>query len=475
MFKGLKLSVGLLAALILSGCVGTGMRSTSGEHYGTVNGKPNNFFHKANHADTQLALADRGLYFTKSGMVALLDTNRCKAESVAHRGDYRYYENSRGSITHALYGGFDTVEIDIFHRKRDGFRYIVTHDKKTGRASGRMDGKRVDLTTMPLNDLVYVSHRASNGQLTRQRIPTFSEAYSAFLRDANSTQKLNIELKGDHGYKYLDYLNTNLVNDLGQNFYFSSMNLNHLAFVRSINPNVYLNFIQKPSNQSISVKKRDYRKGVKNDFTYLKYQSRAEMLASIGQNRYSRSNRKTWYTPNGLNLLKKVLGSNSGISVDVRTYSANPHLLSNAHRRGMKVHTYTINDNKYHMRELIKNRKKKRMPDGVIADMSSMKLCQVELGGFKNQKLSNSSKFIHPIAIMINDLPSDADFDVIGDQVDYVADGFYITYLGDLKSMPGNSPSVVKRSTIQKARKVKKDKGVSAGGATTITVNFPID
>lgn len=127
------------------------------------------------------------------------------------------------------------------------------------------------------------------------------------------------------------------------------------------------------------------------------------------------------------------------------------------------------------MTELIKARKKGLMPDGVFADTSTVKLCQIERGELPSKHKNDKHIKKDTLAKIIAALPGDADFDRLSEQQDYVFDGFYLSFLGELKAIPGNTPRVVKKSTIKKAGSIKRDTGATAGKHEEIVVDFPID
>lgn len=462
--------------LFLSGCVPVAQNGGKSSYkYNTVvNGKlanavgyfPDDPFEKVDITNT---LNNRGLYLNLQDTVSLLPNNMCGLEMVAHRGDYRFPENSRESVVRGLMNGYDTIEIDVF--ATNTFHYILSHDRRTGRAAARNDGKIVDITRVG-RDFGYIRHRNKDGSISDVSIPDISRIVTLFNRFANPNQKLNVELKNELNIEQFRTLDHFLKENMGYGrYYYSSLSLNTLEMARHYNPNVYLGFIQQPHNRSVDVARETLRKGVRNDYVYSRYSSIRELTENIGTNRYRRGNKTNWATQEGINELHSVLGSNSGLHLDIRTLAINPNVINIAKSKGMKVQTYTINGNDYHMQRLAILRDQNRLPDGVIMDMSPVALCQLVKKGFPSNKVYTPQT---EIAKMIESLPSDANFEDYFEQVHYVSEGLYLDYMGEIKNLPNNRPIAVTREAVQRAGEIKNDRGVKMERSQTITVDFPI-
>lgn len=467
----------VILILFLSGCVPIAQNGGKSSYkYNTVvNGKlanavgyfPDDPFEKVDISNT---LTNRGLYLNLQDTVSLLPNNMCGLELVAHRGDFRFPENSRESVIRGVINGYDTIEIDVF--ATNTFHYILSHDKRTGRAAARNDGKIVDVTRVG-KDFGYIRHRNKDGSLSNVSIPDISRIVVLFNQYANPRQKLNVELKNELNIEQFRTIDHYLMQNLGNGrYYYSSLSLNTLEMARHYNPNVYLGFIQQPHNRSMDVAKESLRSGLKNDYMYSRYSSVREMAENFGSNRYRKGNKKNWATQEGINEIYNVLGGNSGLHLDIRTLAITPNVVNMAKSKGMRIQTYTINGNDYHMKRLAILRDQNKLPDGVIMDMSPVALCQLVKKGYKSNGIY---KPVTDLAKMLESLPSDADFENYLEQVHYVSDGLYLDYMGEIKNLPNNRPIKVSNDTIQKATSIKNDKGVKIEKKQTITVDFPID
>ena len=423
--------------------------------------------------DMKQALDDRNLYFHHNGNIKMLSTAQCKLDISAHRGDFRFPESSSSAIASALNDNFNSVEIDVMLLK-DG-TWVNHHDSQTGRATVHYTGKRFKLERMKLNEFAQLKLRdKNNNDLLDQRPITAYEAFSTFAAFRHANQKLNVEIKSDtYGGKLLE-LDNMLRQTIGlEGYYYSSGNLETLYKLRGINPLVYLGFIQGGHPSSIEILKKNLRNGVKNDAYYLDNQHKLELAGGYGTRRY-RSKYKDYTSSKAIGTLVRKLGSNSGLHLDIRSYTQNLRVKSRAKTFGMKLYTYSLNGADYHQSQLRKLNRA-QLPDGVIVDATPYKVCQqLFTASLPKQRYQATST----IGRYITSLPVDADFDQFEQMLGYRHEGYYISLASGLRSIKRATPkaaAVIKTSSNidEYGFPIIIDERVDTGTGKTIILTLP--
>ncbi|WP_295895139.1 glycerophosphodiester phosphodiesterase [uncultured Vibrio sp.] len=400
--------------------------------------------------DMQLAYKSRNLYLTIGGDLSYIK-GQCPIDVVAHRGSSNYAENSRDAIKMGGVGGFDGVEIDVM-LTRDK-HWVVHHDIETGRATARSDGKKYRVSRMNANEWNSLSGRNPDGTLNGYRPAYFDEAANDWLHHAVASQHLNIEIKtSDGSMTDLHKLDAIAKQNLPYgNYFYSSMDMDVLKKMREINPSVYLGYVWEPHPASIAQFKRDAKRGMNSDDYYNDNQKTIDKAFAM-EGRYRKTKPK-----HSAKTVKTILGANSGLHVDIRSYRQHATIQSRAKSQGLKVVTYTINGTEYHQSQLNAIHKQRRaLPDEAIMDTSKLSICQQ-----LNPQLITQSEGYSPTTIAgdaIVRLPNDADFQKLYEQFSYLQDDHYITHRGEIRLLQTakTSPSVPLNHSVNKESKEPK-------------------
>lgn len=378
--------------------------------------------------DVQMILANRGLYLSKTGWISYIDKPYCAGISIqSHRGLSSYTENSVAGIVAANLNGFDVVEIDVF--QLNDSEWVVHHDMMTGRATGTMSGERFRIERAKQNKWNRLFLRnMQTGELLSQQPPTLREAISAFNASAAAWQVLNVEIKGNPSKRALSTLDYLLYQHAGaERYYYSSMSLETLKYLRTINSSVYLGLIQEPHPASVELLVGALKKGVSNDPIYGKYQETVLTIESVGNRRYKP---KRYDNRNGLSQLQDKIGSNFGLHVDIRHYVETRNFLSLAKEHGLvQIATYSINDSRYYRDQLAKLASTDALPDSVITDDDIYRLCSTL------EPLKKQQRFVIETqgGKSMDALPLDADMSRYKEQIGLIDQGMYISIAGSIK------------------------------------------
>lgn len=418
----------LLGLLTLAGCATPAKKLTpanNAENPPELRFLPSDARREPLHIDTQLALANRGLYLNQFKDIKYIDQPSClNLDLHSHRGHYQEPENSTFSILRAIENGFDAIEIDVMQLASG--EWVLHHDEETGRATGRVDGVRMKVNRMKMKDWSTIGlRRPDTGEIMRVGATTLADALNVFSRFARNNQVLHVEIKGDRvsDVDQLDYI---LHSNLGHpgRYMYSSSNLSALKRLREVNAQVYLGFIRPAHPRSIELLKKQAQQLGKHDPLY---ESMNEQAASYERaaRRYGR------YTFDPSTLVKSVrrdLGSNAGIHLDIREYGTHPAITTKARAAGLRsVMTWTVNGQSYHFSEIEKHKKSSTLPTGVIIDD--------DVYGFCAQLVTLKNRNLHPTTSPLQNLPHDADLRKIDLQKDYVARGMYMKFNGSVSPL----------------------------------------
>ncbi|GMQ46920.1 glycerophosphodiester phosphodiesterase [Vibrio sp. 10N] len=380
--------------------------------------------------DIQYALNARGLYWTAAQTPAYLNNQLCPIHVYAHRGHYKYPENSSSSVLMGAIGGFDGVEVDVMLTRSGS--WVAHHDSQTGRATGRSDGKRYRMSRINDSEWNTLAVRGKDGQLTNERAPYAIDVFRQWRNSHHYGQQLNIEVKGEADIVELNLLLTTARQVLPTgSYFFSSMEFDVLKKLRELDKHVYLGYVWEPHPTSIAKAKQAARSAVKSDSMYQRYSREVNWVSDYESRRRSRkqSNKHSAKT------VRNALGTNSGLHVDIRSFVGAPTIYTRSRQAGlMRVVTYTINGSDYHQSELASlKRKGRQLPDETIMDTSKFEACHRLYPELVKPTRDYKARTRYGEAIMM--LPNDADFKRLDDQLMYLEDDHYITSTGRVRSI----------------------------------------
>ena len=410
--------------------------------------------------DIQNAMQARGLYWTAAQTPAYLNGKVCPIDVYAHRGHYNYPENSSSAVLMGAIGGFDGVEIDVM-LTRDGY-WVVHHDSYTGRATGRSDGKRYRMSRIKGKEWNTLVVRDKDGYLTDERAPYAIDAFERWGSSYQLGQQLNIEIKEDADIVELNQLLRMARETLPRgSYFFSSLEFDVLKKLRELDKSVYLGYVWEPHPTSIAKAKQTARKAAKSDVLYQKYNRQINWVSDYEARKRSRSKSQKY----SAKTVRKALGANSGLHVDIRSFVGASTIYTRSHQAGLeRVATYSINGTDYHQAQLayLKSRGR-QLPDEAIMDTSKFEACHRLYPNLANKVRSYTPTTSYGRAIM--QLPNDADFNRLEEQLMYLEDNHYIASNGRVRSM----------SRVAQAPVKVKSKASSKTSRTSSQVFIPAD
>ncbi|MDN3639152.1 glycerophosphodiester phosphodiesterase family protein [Simiduia curdlanivorans] len=421
--------------------------------------------------DIQRSLADRNLFLTRDNVIEVVDNQSCSVDVVAHRGYYKQPENSFQAISVA--GGLDYQEIEIDLRLLGDGTWVNYHDARLGIAAIHPDESFKELSRMKFSEwkTLHLRDKATNQILPSKRPLSGAESIRIFAMYKSPGQRLNVEIK-DESVKthHLRELNDYLIAMLGQDaFYYSSSSMQLLKDLRELNGQVYLGVVQLPHKKSVDIQKAALEKAVGDDATYKNrpwwfdmyagYKYKRTYLAKLKENDFTQSA--------GLNRIMNALGNNAGLHLDIRRYVEAPDVLLRARQRGLRVYTYTINADEYHMEELMRMKAMSRLPHGVIVDNTPYRVCD-RLFGVSKRKQSYTATT--PIGRYITSLPGNADLSRFKEGYSLDNGETYFALNGQIKSIGSSSvvDSYTKRTKGNRPDSDAKDDPLSPIPKTSI-------
>jgi glycerophosphoryl diester phosphodiesterase len=425
--------------------------------------------------DIQNALSARGLYLTSAMTVDYLNGQQCGLEVYAHRGHYNYPENASSAILMGALSGFDGVEIDVM-LTRDGY-WVAHHDSYTGRATGRVDGKRFRMSRIDADEWNTLVMRNKDGQLTTERPPYAIDAFNTWNNSFQPGQQLNIEIKEDADIVELNQLLKMVRQTLPTgSYFFSSMELDVLKDLRQLDKKVYLGYVWEPHPTSIEKAKALAKKAAKSDVLYQKYQRQINWVSDYESRSRSRSKSQKYSAKTVLN----ALGPNSGLHVDIRSFVGAATIYTRSHQAGLdRVATYSINGTEYHQSQLsaLKNIGRP-LPNEAIMDTSKFEVCQHIAPQNANQTQAYTA--VTPFGEAIMTLPNDADFGLLKDQIMYLKDNHYLAVNGRVRLLstadvsPPTTPVQSNKNSTKKSNTIyiPKDEDLSLE-SSPISIEIP--
>lgn len=409
----------------------------------------------------QLSYANRGVYLSQNGDLNFLGARACdNLQLHSHRGHPKEAENSVRSIKRALLNRFDAIEIDI--RQLNTGEWVLHHDEKTGRATGRKDGLRTEINTINFNEWHYIAHRdPETGALLPHRAATLLEALAVFRRYALPHQVLHVEIKGGQ-FDALDHLDYILDSQLGatSRYMYSASNYEALMYLRKINSSVYLGYIRPAHPRSIEILKEQAKALGAQDPLYHEINEEVQHYERLAK-RYGR------YRFDADRLIKDVrrdLGENAGIHLDIREYGLDPALTRKAKSVGLRsVLTWTINGQRYHLNEVKKHKNADRLPTGSIIDDDVFGFCANLTGITIKNTYDTPSAF--------NTLPANADLRQILQQSTYLSKGMYYSLDQQVLPLP-SAPSSLNTASPTLSIPTRDRGEANAGTITPIKIKL---
>lgn len=288
-------------------------------------------------------------------------------QTFAHRGSFKYPENSIEAVVDALQSGHNGVEIDV-QQLRDG-KWVVHHDLDVRRVSYGQKGLVTNLTSL---QWYKVRLKDPSGTKTEINAPFFDNLLDVYRDVASASQVLNIEVKGGlktYNCDALASLNRLVLNKLPQKqFLYSSRSVEHLSCLRMANPNVYLGLVIDPHIDSI-------------DFNGNSSTGRAasfyDEIKGVGASKssYLNNSNRDFLKKTSFKDFQRLIGPYYGLHIDYHDYlgfSANP-----SPGKG-RLMLYQLDDDKGLIALLNKIKEhQKKLPDAVIVDTERDAYCDV--------------------------------------------------------------------------------------------------
>lgn len=329
-------------------------------------------------APEQEALNPKGFYIDQTGAVRRLhepDRLGCKGfEIQAHRGYVTQPENSLSAVVTALSAKFNAAEVDV-RRLRDG-TWVLSHDGNTKRTMLNTTGK-TSLRSMNLADWSQATMRNRDGTKSQETPVSLEQTLTDSLTVMSHGQTMNIELKAKHGTcKSIGELNALTTGILGDNrANYSSMNgTGPLVCVRKYNPSTYVALIQGPSRKALE-KWAAATHG--EELSKLSGNKRLFAGAKMATEAFGGYQYPSWSSAAKLSELRRTLGNNVGLHVEITDLKADPSLVSRVRAAGVKLMSYTLTDNDSHIRDLLALKSMGALPDGAILDSTPIKACKM--------------------------------------------------------------------------------------------------
>jgi len=289
-------------------------------------------------------------------------------ELQAHRGSFKYPENTTEGVIQAFKDQFETVEIDI-QQLRDG-PWVLHHDLFTGRA---VKIPKLALWHLPASEIT-ASQWRSGQMLDRDKKPTMFNP--SFLVDTlskadsylKSGKKLNIEIKGSYPCSVVTLIFGALKNTDPKSYFFSAVDPQVLSCIRRINKTVYLGLIVAPEPDS-------FLAGPNSAALLGAYRSQTERMSKYNPFKlYDKFGNRDLMTKAGLADL--ALHGINGIHTDVQFLIEKPDTLRWIKERRMKVYTYGVGPDPQHIEKVASLfNATKLKPNGMIINGDAAQTC----------------------------------------------------------------------------------------------------
>jgi glycerophosphoryl diester phosphodiesterase len=324
----------------------------------------------------QEALRSKGLYIDQVGVVRRLKEPQqlgCKGLALeAHRGHPLHPENGIWGVRAGYAARYNAVEVDAQQLRDD--TWIFHHDKTSERTvvhpfgaqavsklsweqwgQGYMRGRDGLNTTEPASDVL------SNMILT-----------GAYRQPG---QALNIEIKKYKNCKALLTLDVMARLTLGPDgVAYSALNSTKgLECLRQQNQSSYMAVIQGPNRKALETwAKANHGQ----ELAPLKGNRLLRAGANFAKQQFGSYKFPGLNSTRELKQFRQLLGSNSGLHVEIQDLLDDPGIIRRAHAAGMKVKSYTINSNEAHLEGLKRLKSRGALPDGAIVDSTPIRTCK---------------------------------------------------------------------------------------------------
>lgn len=381
------------------------------------------------------AFNSRGFTLSSLGNINYLQRSSCGGMTLqAHRGSVRHNENSVNAVIDALDNNFPVVEIDV-RLTRDKV-WVVHHDEETGRESGTIDNlERKISSTNYRKEWRYIRERNRHtGKLSETLPPSFLEIARSFSSHARLGQRLNIEIKGKYRKTDLQTLDALASKYVGTSrYFFSSIEFSNLEQMRELNRHVALHVIQRPAKRSIELLSSTLKKGAGDDPLY---QQKKRKIASYERlfNRHYKE--KRYDNASGLQRLTRSLGDHFALVLDIRHFAVHSDSFKRIAREyNVPLATYTINEHRYHAKELSRMNIESR-PDYAIIDESMYGFCR-----HYDLPMMQAFEGLTDITRIMSQAPLDLDLQLLDLLSTYYPHKLYPAIDGSVKSIEGATHS----------------------------------
>lgn len=327
----------------------------------------------------QEVMVKHGLYLDTFGLTRRLnepDRLGCKNGFIieSHRGHPHMSENSSPAIVASLQARYNAVEVDAQHLS-DG-KWVLHHDWNVGRTVQMPDYQEPYLRNMTWDQYSRGKQVNPDG-----RVITLSPigAAHAFLTAAaymEPGQYINIEIKGPASCERLKDLDRIARASIPPSriSYSSMSNASPLVCLRGINTESAMVMIQGPGRKPLETWAKTHHG---EELAPLRGNRRLRAAGKLVSNVFGNHTFPRVSDAKTLARLKEAFGPNTGINVEIQDLVDNPAILTRARTLGMKVLTYSINDNDAHLQALKKLKAQGRLPDGAIVDSTPIKTCHM--------------------------------------------------------------------------------------------------
>lgn len=332
-----------------------------------------------NRMPEQTVLSERGLYFDYMGRTRRLDAPDqlgCKGGFIleAHRGHPQFPENNVTAAGAGYSARYNAVELDV--RMLGDSTWVFQHDATSGRTFQLANYHEKALKNISAGEYRAGKEIDRDGSVTQYSPQTALPVLMSAGSFIGSDQYINIEIKElaktCEVYGHLNTLITTII-PAHQVSYSTMGNVRPLLCLRQVNTTSRMTVIQGPGRKPLETWAKANHGA---DLSKLKGNRQTQMAArfiqaSFGAHTFPRmSDAKT------LAGLKDALGANMGINVEIQDLVDNPGIITRARNAGIRVMSYSINDNDAHLQALKRLRARGTLPDGAIVDSTPIKTCK---------------------------------------------------------------------------------------------------
>jgi len=325
----------------------------------------------------QQVLRTRGLYIDQVGVVRRLNEPEklgCKGlELEAHRGHPLYPENGIWGVRAGFAARYNAVEVDAQQLRDD--TWILHHDKTNERTLVHPFGSQ-SVSRLTRDEWTQGFMRGRDGLNTPE--PAGDVLSTMVLTGAyrQAGQTMNIEIKNYKSCKALQTLDVMARLTLGyEGVAYSELNSTKaLSCMRQQNQTSYMAVIQGPNRKALEAwTKANHGK----ELAHLKGNRLLRAGANFAQQHFGSYKFPGLNSTRELKQFRELLGSNSGLHVEIQDLLDDPGIIRRAHAAGMKVKSYTINSNEQHLDGLKKLKARGALPDGAIVDSTPIRTCKI--------------------------------------------------------------------------------------------------